>query len=171
MISGYLANSGSGGTHFGNLHLTYQHRWVYLTESVTHSWTSAGLHSQLGDNSTHNCLAATVARPCSCFGGQPQLPACHCSSYGPTTTGGAYASHIEDTPWALGSDGQVKFHFWGPQDISYIKPLLQDWYTMVQMNLFTKQKYSHRCRKQTMVTKGERGKDKLGDWDSHIHTI
>ena len=35
---------------------------------------------------------------------------------------------------------------------------------MIQMNLFTKQKQTHRRRKQTMVTKGERrwGRDKLG---------
>ena len=33
------------------------------------------------------------------------------------------------------------------------------------MNLFTKQKSSHRCRKQTYGYKGERGRgrDKLGD--------
>ena len=40
---------------------------------------------------------------------------------------------------------------------------------MVQMNLFSEQKWSHRCRKQTfMVTrkKSERGEGiKLGDWD------
>ena len=39
----------------------------------------------------------------------------------------------------------------------------------VQINLFSEQKWSHRCRKQTfMVTrkKSERGKEiKLGDWD------
>ena len=34
------------------------------------------------------------------------------------------------------------------------------------MNLFTKQKQTHRHRKQTMVTKGERaGEDKFGIWD------
>ena len=31
--------------------------------------------------------------------------------------------------------------------------------------LFTKQKQTHRHRKQTIVTKGERGADKLGVWD------
>ena len=38
------------------------------------------------------------------------------------------------------------------------------------MNLPTKQKQSHRCRKQTSLpgSKGER--DKLGDWDWHIYT-
>ena len=37
---------------------------------------------------------------------------------------------------------------------------------MVQMNLFTKQKLSHRCRKQTHGFQGEKGgRDKLGDWD------
>ena len=39
------------------------------------------------------------------------------------------------------------------------------------MNLFTKQKQTHRHRKQTMVTKGERrGRDKLGVWEQQIHT-
>ena len=42
---------------------------------------------------------------------------------------------------------------------------------MVQMNLFTKQKNSHRCRKQTYGYPGGKwGGDKLGDWDWHIHT-
>ena len=40
------------------------------------------------------------------------------------------------------------------------------------MNLFTRQKQTHRHRKQTMVTKGERGvgRDKLGVWDQQIQT-
>ena len=39
------------------------------------------------------------------------------------------------------------------------------------MNLFTKQKQSHRCRNKLMVPKGKgRGGDKLGDKDRHIHT-
>ena len=34
------------------------------------------------------------------------------------------------------------------------------------MNLFTKQKQSHRCRKQTYGYRGEGGgRDKLEDWD------
>ena len=34
------------------------------------------------------------------------------------------------------------------------------------MNLLTKQKYSHRGRKQTYGYKGGKGgRDKLGDWD------
>ena len=34
------------------------------------------------------------------------------------------------------------------------------------MNFFTKQKWTHRHRKQTMVTKGEKvGRNKLGIWD------
>ena len=42
---------------------------------------------------------------------------------------------------------------------------------MVQINLFSKQKQSHRCRKQTTVTRGMRESDILGDEDWHIHTI
>ena len=39
------------------------------------------------------------------------------------------------------------------------------------MNLFMKQKQTHRHKKQTMVTKGDRGwRDKLGVWDYQIHT-
>ena len=39
------------------------------------------------------------------------------------------------------------------------------------MNLFTKQKQSHRCKKQTYGSQGGKGGgDKLGDWDRHIHT-
>ena len=41
---------------------------------------------------------------------------------------------------------------------------------MIQMKLFTKQKQTHRYRRQLMVTKGERGGVKLGVWDSNIHT-
>ena len=41
---------------------------------------------------------------------------------------------------------------------------------MVQMNLFTEWKLSHRCRKQTYGYQGGKwGRDKLGDWDGHIH--
>ena len=38
---------------------------------------------------------------------------------------------------------------------------------MIQNNLFTKEKQTHRHRKKFMVTKGERGwsMDKLGIWD------
>ena len=35
---------------------------------------------------------------------------------------------------------------------------------MIQMNLSTKQKQSHRCRKQTWFP-GGKGEDKQGDWD------
>ena len=38
------------------------------------------------------------------------------------------------------------------------------------MNLFTKQKYSYRSRKQTYGYQREEGGEKLGDWDCHIHT-
>ena len=41
-----------------------------------------------------------------------------------------------------------------------------------QMNLFAKQKQRHRCREQTWTPReGEKGWDKLGDWDRHIFTI
>ena len=37
---------------------------------------------------------------------------------------------------------------------------------MIQVNLFTKQKQTHRHKKQIMVTKAERvGRDKSGAWD------
>ena len=36
---------------------------------------------------------------------------------------------------------------------------------MLQMNLFTKWKLSHRCRKQTYGYQGGKRGDKLGDWD------
>ena len=52
-------------------------------------------------------------------------------------------------------------------DIAYMWNLKK----MVQMNLHTKQKYSHRCREQTYGYQGgKEGRDKLGDWDWHIHT-
>ena len=45
---------------------------------------------------------------------------------------------------------------------------------MIQMNLFTKQKQTHRHRKQTYGYQrgkvGGGGMDKLGVWDWHIHT-
>ena len=43
---------------------------------------------------------------------------------------------------------------------------------MTQMNLFTKQKQTPRHRKQTYGYQGgkELGRDKLGDWNWHIHT-
>ena len=37
------------------------------------------------------------------------------------------------------------------------------------MNLFTKQKWSHRCRKQTWLPGGKGEKDKLRDLEWHIH--
>ena len=37
---------------------------------------------------------------------------------------------------------------------------------MIQMNLFTKQKQTHRFRKQTSgYQRGKEGRDKLGVWD------
>ena len=37
---------------------------------------------------------------------------------------------------------------------------------MIQMNLFTKQKQTHKLRKQIYsYQRGKRGRDKLGDWD------
>ena len=41
----------------------------------------------------------------------------------------------------------------------------------IQINLFTKQKQSHRCRKQIYRYQRDwRGRDKLGDWDyTHTH--
>ena len=39
------------------------------------------------------------------------------------------------------------------------------------MNVFTRQKKTHRHRKQTYGTKGEkRRRDKLGVWNEHIQT-
>ena len=36
----------------------------------------------------------------------------------------------------------------------------------IQMNFFTKQKWTHRYRKQTIVTRGKKvGRNKLGIWD------
>ena len=47
-------------------------------------------------------------------------------------------------------------------DITYMWNLKK----MVQMNLFTKQKQSHRYRKQTYGYQGGNGeRDELGDWD------
>ena len=42
---------------------------------------------------------------------------------------------------------------------------------MVHMNLFAKQKQSHRCGKQTYGYQvGKGGWDELGDWARHIYT-
>ena len=42
---------------------------------------------------------------------------------------------------------------------------------MIQMKLFTKEKQTHRHRKQTWLLKGKGwGRDKLGVWEWHIHT-
>ena len=43
---------------------------------------------------------------------------------------------------------------------------------MIQMNLFTEQKETHRLRKQTYVYQRGKvvGRDKLGVWNSQIHT-
>ena len=42
---------------------------------------------------------------------------------------------------------------------------------MIQGNLFTKQKRTHRLRKQTWLPKGKgRDRDKLGGSDQHIYT-
>ena len=46
-------------------------------------------------------------------------------------------------------------------DIAYMWNLKKQ----VQVNLFTKQKQSHRCRKQTYGYQEEKGRDKLGYWD------
>ena len=41
---------------------------------------------------------------------------------------------------------------------------------MIQMNLFVKQKHTHRPQKQTMITK-EEGLVGLGVWDWQMHTF
>ena len=43
---------------------------------------------------------------------------------------------------------------------------------MIQINLFTKQKQTHRPRKQTYGHQREKvgRRDKLGAWNCHIHT-
>ena len=43
---------------------------------------------------------------------------------------------------------------------------------MIQMNLFMKQKHTHRLREQHYSYQGERvqGRDRLGIWDWHVHT-
>ena len=41
---------------------------------------------------------------------------------------------------------------------------------MIERNLLTKLKYTHRHRKQTWLPKGKGGEDKLGVWDEQIHT-
>ena len=43
---------------------------------------------------------------------------------------------------------------------------------MIQMNLFTKQKQTHRLREQTYGYQGGRVgvRDRLGIWDWHVHT-
>ena len=40
---------------------------------------------------------------------------------------------------------------------------------MIQMNLSTKQRLTD-MENKLMVTKGKRGRDKIGVWDWHIHT-
>ena len=42
---------------------------------------------------------------------------------------------------------------------------------MIQMNLFTKQKHTHRLENQLMAASREdRGRDSQGVWDGHVHT-
>ena len=60
------------------------------------------------------------------------------------------------------------YHTTGSQieeDKYHMIPFISEIIKKIQMNLFTKQKQSHRHRKQLMVTTGERGKDKLGTQD------
>ena len=55
-----------------------------------------------------------------------------------------------------------------PYDITYMYNVKK----MIQMNLFTKQKQTHRLRKQIYrYQKGKVRRNKLGVWDQHIHTI
>ena len=52
-------------------------------------------------------------------------------------------------------------------DVAYMQNLKKK---MIQMNLFTKQKQTHRLREQTSLL-GEkgRGRDRLGVWDWQVH--
>ena len=53
----------------------------------------------------------------------------------------------------------------------YVVSLVCGSTNMIQMNLFAKQKQSHRCGKQTYGYQvGKGGWDELGDWDRHIYT-
>ena len=57
------------------------------------------------------------------------------------------------------SDGERQI----PYDITYMWNLIK----MIQMNLFTKQKQTHRSQNQTYAYQrgNVEGSDKLGDWD------
>ena len=56
--------------------------------------------------------------------------------------------------------------------ISYDIASMRNLKKMIQRNLFTKQKQTHRLRKQTYGSQRGKwwGRDKLGAWDSHTHT-
>ena len=92
---------------------------------------------------------------------------------------GILLSHIKEWKNAICSDmeGHRDCHTeWSKSDrerqISYDITYMWNLKKMVQVNLFTKQKLSHRYRKQTYGYQGGKGgRDNLGYWDWHIHTI
>ena len=61
----------------------------------------------------------------------------------------------------------------GKRQISYDITYMWNLKKMIQMNLITKQKQTHRHREQTYgYQRGQQGAggDKVGVWDEHIHT-
>ena len=61
---------------------------------------------------------------------------------------------------------------WSISDIYHMISLACDSNKMIKMNLFTKQKWTHRHRKQTYHYQWQKGgeKDRLRVWDKHVHT-
>ena len=73
-------------------------------------------------------------------------------------------------------DGPGDYHIkWSKSDrqISYDVTICGIQKKLIQMNLFTKPEQTHRLRKQTYGYQRGKvgGREKLGVWDWHIHTI
>ena len=58
------------------------------------------------------------------------------------------------------------------KDKYHMISLIVEYKNMIQMNLFTKQKQTHRHRKQTYgYQRGKGRRDNLGAWGQQVHTI
>ena len=84
-------------------------------------------------------------------------------------------THNGKIPFSATLDEPRNYHINEVSQAEKDKPYItytQNLKRYIQMNLFTKQKNTHRHRKQTYgYQRGNPGRDKLGVWDEHLYTV
>lgn len=131
-ITVFLTNTGPGRCHFGIFPVTFSCLWLCLAESPTHQHTAAVIDTPYRSKDQPHTQ--------TCHSSWRHVPeeTCHRLVMTPTSSTNVpktcfhhirkvHTTHIRVTPWAPGSGDLRRLSFLAPQDISYIRQLLQDW--------------------------------------------